>query len=333
MSEKLKLLFFGFGSIGKKHIKIIKNNFNHEIFAYRTNLGQEINDIKVKEINNKKEAFDLKPDIAFITNPTFLHIKTCLECVKHNIALFIEKPISHSLEYVDILNKEITNKKLFTYVGFNLRFHPVVSYLKKFVEQKENPIYFNVICSSYLPCWRPAQDYTKSYSIKEKSGGGIVLELSHEFDYINWLFDGIIKIKGFYGTISNLKVECEDIFEGQIICNKSFGNLHLDFFSRKIERKIQIYYNNEYIEGDLIKNEITKIDENDKKITIFFKNRNEDMYKKQLEFFFNEFKKNNIKCMNNYSEALTTFKKIAKFKEQKNRWKEYNYENIDNNMC
>jgi len=315
-TDKLKILFFGFGSIGKKHAKIIKNNFNHEIFALRTKLGQEKNDLGGKELFDKEEAFDLNPDIAFITNPTFKHTETCLECVKHNIDLFIEKPISNSLDYVDVLDKEISKRNLFTYVGFNLRFHPVVKYLKGFIDGKSNPIYFRAVCSSYLPNWRPTQDYSKSYSSKKDMGGGVILELAHEFDYISWIFDGIKKIDGVYDNVSSLKVDCEDLFEGQIICNKTKGNLHLDFYSRKAERKIQVYYDDLYLEGDLKNYKIRMIDDNDKLETISFKKNSDNMYKKQLEYFFDEYYKNNKECMNNYSDALKTFKKIMEFKER-----------------
>jgi len=317
-TSKIKILFFGLGSIGTKHASIIKDNFDFKLYAYRTKKGQEKNELNIVEFENIKDAFSIKPEIAFITNPTFLHTETALECAKRNIALFIEKPISHSLESVDILDEEISKRNIFTYVGFNLRFHPVVVFLKGFIDKKKSPIYFRAVCSSYLPNWRPAQDYSRSYSAKKDMGGGVILELVHEFDYISWLFDGIKKINGFYDTTSSLKLDCEDLFEGQIICNKTKGSLHLDFFSRNVERKIQVYYDDLYLEADLINYEIRKIDDKNKFETISFKKNSDDMYKKQLEYFFGEYYKNNRGCMNNYSDALKTFKKIMESKEGKN---------------
>ena len=102
-SPRLKILFFGLGSIGKKHAKIIKNNFDFDLFAYRTGKGQEKNDLKIEEFHSLNDAFSINPDIAFITNPTFLHVETALECARRNIDIFIEKPISDSLDKVDLL--------------------------------------------------------------------------------------------------------------------------------------------------------------------------------------------------------------------------------------
>jgi len=315
-SDNLKLLFFGLGSIGKKHISIIKDNFDFEIFAYRTNKGQEKNGFKINEFYNLDEAFSIKPDIAFITNPTHLHIETSLECVKRNIDLFIEKPISNSLGKTDELDKKIKKRKLFSYIAYNMRFHPVISNLLKMLENKEKPIYFRAVCCSYLPNWRPSQNYSKSYSAKKEFGGGVILDLSHEFDYIDWIFGGIKKIDGFYGKVSDLKINSEDILNAQILCKSGIkGDLHLDYFSHKSERKIQIYYKNEYIEGDMIKNTINIL--KDKKIkTINYTCDKDFTYKKQIQYFFKNYQKGNYNIMNNYSEALKLFKKIMEFKKK-----------------
>ena len=316
--DNLKILFFGLGSIGKKHASIIKENFEFETYAYRSKKYQEKNGLQLEEFYNLDEAFSIKPDIAFITNPTHLHIKTSLECVKRNINLFIEKPISHTLEKTDVLNKEIKKRKLFSYVAYNMRFHPVLNNLVEMIGNREKPIYFRTVCSSYLPEWRPDQDYSKSYSSKKEFGGGVILDLSHEFDYINWLFGEIKRIDGFYGKISDLKISSEDILNAQITCKSGLkGDLHLDYFSHKNERKIQIYYKNEYLEGDMIKNTI-KILKNKKEKTIKYNCGKEYTYRKQIDYFFKNYQIRNYNIMNNFSEALKLFKKIMEFKNNNN---------------
>ena len=151
--------------------------------------------------------------------------------------MFIEKPISHSLENIDKLENEIRKRKLLTYVAYNMRFHPIMNNLKELTSGDEKPIYFRAICSSYLPNWRPRQDYSKSYSAKKEMGGGVILDLSHEIDYLTWLFGEIKDIDGYCGKISNLEIDGEDILDAQITCNSNRkGNLHLDCFSRDKER-------------------------------------------------------------------------------------------------
>ena len=124
--KKFKIAFFGLGSIGKKHAKIIMENYDFELIAYRTRKGQEKNKLEIMEFETYDEIFSQKPDIAFITNPTFLHAETALKCVKNDIALFIEKPISHNLKNLDQLEKEIAKRKIYSYIAYHLRFHPVL---------------------------------------------------------------------------------------------------------------------------------------------------------------------------------------------------------------
>lgn len=314
--EKLKLLFFGIGSIGKKHANIIKENYDFDIYAYRTKQGQEKNDLKIKEFTCIEDAFSIKPDVAFITNPTFLHIPTALECTKRNIDLFIEKPISHSIENVNELESEIKQRKLFTYIAYNLRFHPIINNLKNIISTKtEKPIFFKIVCSSYLPDWHPNQDYSKSYSAKNELGGGVVLDLSHEFDYICYLFGEIKNISGYCDKISDLNIESEDILEAHIDLNSGLrGNLHLNYFSLNNQRNIQIYYNDEYFEGDLLKNSIKTVKKNGKEKTLNFQCNINDTYKYQMQYFFEQYLKKNHNIMNNFSEALKTFNKIMEFK-------------------
>ena len=45
-----------------------------------------------------------------------------------------------------------------------------------------------MVCNSFLPNWRSNRDYRKSSSLKKVEGGGVLLELSHEIDYIRNLF-------------------------------------------------------------------------------------------------------------------------------------------------
>jgi len=310
----LKILFFGLGSIGKRHASIIKKYHGHELFAFRTNKGQEINDLKIAEVHNYDDAFKIKPDVAFITNPTFMHIDTALKCTDKGIDMFIEKPLSNSFEGIDKLKQKIKEKNIFVYIGHCMRFHPVIQYLKENVNI-DDVIYTKTTSTSFLPNWRPKQDYSKSFCVDSNRGGGVLLELIHEIDYNSWLFGEIDNIKGKYGAVSNLKSDCEDFAELSVsFKNNIFGDIHLNWFSHNSERVIKIYCNDKYIEGDLLKNEVLiKKDGEDIKKIKFDVERN-DIYKAQLDYFFDSLKKN-ITPMNNLFEASDSLKKILDFKK------------------
>ena len=135
--KNITVLFFGLGSIGKTHARILKNNYNHELIAYRTKKGQEQNDLKIKEIYNIDDAFDEKPDIAFITNPTNLHIQTALECAKRNIALFIEKPITLRGKEARHLKHLALENQVKVMVDFTFTFSAAVAQMRRLIEKGE----------------------------------------------------------------------------------------------------------------------------------------------------------------------------------------------------
>lgn len=314
--EDLKVLFFGLGSIGKRHAIILNKYYNATLYAVRTNKGQETHNLPITEFFNIDDAMKMEPDICFITNPTSFHIPTALECVKHDTPIFMEKPISHTYDNVDKLGEEIDKRNLLVYVAYNMRFHPVIEHLKQIISSDEDkPVYFRVICSSYLPSWRPNQNYEISYSAKKEMGGGVIFDVSHEIDYINWLFGDIQDISGYYDKISNLKINSEDIAEIQLKCNDICGSLHLNYFSHLNERKIQIYYNTKYIEGDLLNNKIITYKNGSVHKFKWILGDREGTFIKQMEFFLEQYKLNNIHLMNNYKEASKVFKKMVEFKE------------------
>ena len=102
------------------------------------------------------------------------------------------------------------------------------------------------------------KDYKKSVSASKKFGGGVLLELSHEIDYIYWIFKNLKIDYSFNKKISNLKINTDDI-----LCmfmndkNNITFNIVLNFFSKINNRKIHIDGKDFSLSGDLIKNELT----------------------------------------------------------------------------
>ncbi|MFH1309414.1 MAG: Gfo/Idh/MocA family oxidoreductase, partial [Candidatus Omnitrophota bacterium] len=266
----MKIVFFGLGSIGKRHAKILVKNFNHECYAFRSGKNVERNDLGLKEIYAWKEVEQVKPDAVFITNPTFMHIDTALKCAEFGSALFIEKPLDASNEKLSILLDKVRSKGLVSYVAYNLRFHPVIECLKEYLENKK-VCHASVYNSSYLSDWRGGKNQINSYSAIKNQGGGVVLDLSHEFDYINYLFGRVQKINGVFDRVTNVTLDAEDFMDAVIKTDKTYVNLHLDFCSRHIERTVKIDCEDEYIFADLVSGKIEFCNEKRETKTKHFK--------------------------------------------------------------
>ena len=222
----MKVLVIGYGSIGKRHIKNLTKLPNLELFV----VTNRTTDNFLKKSNCKifktiEDAIQVKPSFAIICNVTSLHMKSSLLLAKSGIHLFIEKPLSNSLNHINDLLFQCEKQKLITQIGCNLRFHPSIKKVKELLLKKKlgEIISIQIENGSYLPDWHPYEDYKKSYASKEKLGGGVILTCIHEIDYLYWFFGKTRKVSAMSGKISNLVLNVED-----------YALIHLDFFNKMV---------------------------------------------------------------------------------------------------
>ena len=298
---KKKVLIFGFGSIGAKHANLlrrVKKISEIRFFSNRTNT-------EFNTTNHIKDIIKYDPDYILVcseTNQHLQHIKIIEKNFKNKIVL-VEKPLFHKPIKFNFKNNRYC-------VGYNLRFHPVLRFLKKKIKKYEI-FSVSILCNSFLPKWRKNRNYLNSYSSSKKKGGGVLLDLSHEIDYLQWLFGKVNliehkKIK----RISNLKIKSED--SAQItgkIKNINFY-LNLTYFSRFEQRQIIIDSKKETIVADLI-NYNVKIINNKKIKSIKFKNKKNQTYIDQHLDVLN----NQLKNLCSIAEAKNTLSLIKKLKD------------------
>lgn len=278
--KKRNALIIGFGSIGQKHYSILKKlNFFDKIIVYTKQSKFKNRNNFISNLNNN--ITNINPYYVIVSSRTsshFSHLKI-LEKNLSNSLILIEKPLFEK-------NKNFKIKYNKVFVGYNLRFHPIINFLKSYLKNK-NFFSVNIVCKSYLPNWRKNIQYSISNSAKKSYGGGALLELSHEIDYLQWIF-GKIKTVDFSKVkkISKLRVNCED---SAIIIGKTKKidfMLNLNFYSIKKERYLEIYGAKDYIRADLINFQIEIIKNNKKKIIKF--NKKDFSYLKQHKAILNK---------------------------------------------
>lgn len=248
----MNVLLIGFGSIGKRHFEVL-NTF-HKVTSVDVVTRQD-----VKSITSFKALRDVRNlnsyDYFIIASETSKHYEQlkyiCSKVTEKKI--LVEKPL-YDKKYESLE----CNNQIFT--AYNLRFHPVLKKLKHLLKN-EKVYYVNAICGQYLPTWRPEQDYRKSYSADINQGGGVLRDLSHELDYINWLFGNIEKIDSINTKVSDLEINSDDIFTAIAITkDRAIINLTVDYISKIPMRRLIIHTSNHSIEADVIKNSIVVYD-------------------------------------------------------------------------
>jgi CMP-N,N'-diacetyllegionaminic acid synthase len=301
----LKVLIIGYGSIGKRHYKVL-------------NLFDDIKqiDIVTKQILENKRTYvkldeikDLdKYDYFIIASETSKHYGQLkfLETKVKNKIIFCEKPLFEKDYLLSIQNNQI-------FVGYVLRFNPLLQKLKGLIKDSKI-LSINVNCGQYLPSWRPNTDYSKSYSAKKNKGGGVLLDLSHEIDYTQWLCGELQEIKSYQVKISDLEIDSDDLTT--IIGKTSNGtiiSLSIDYISKITYRKILLHTTNYTYKLDFINNSLIQKDKlgNEEKFTINIQ-RN-DLFKAMHKDILN-----NKQYVCKYDEAKSIMKIISTIQEQNN---------------
>ena len=307
-----KIGIIGLGSIANRHIINISRFLKKHQVSYaidvirskgKTAISKDIESI----IENVYYSFEDVPnnyDIMFITNPTSLHYETIKKYSSKTKHMFIEKPIFDNI-YEDIEALNLSDEQVY-YVACPLRYTNVIQYLKDNIDISS--VYSaRVICSSYLPDWRPNIDYRETYSARKDMGGGVSIDLIHEWDYIHYLFGKPNEVINFKGTYSDLEIDSDDISIYIAKYESMLLELHLDYFGRKPIREIQLFTKNDTIVGDLINSSVTFLNENK---NISYGENRDDYQEKEIEYFFDliEGKQNNH---NSIIDAIETLK-IAK---------------------
>jgi spore coat polysaccharide biosynthesis protein SpsF (cytidylyltransferase family) len=124
-----------------------------------------------------------------------------------------------------------------------MRFHPGLQILKELIDSEKlgRVLWLNVEVGQYLPDWRPWQHYRESYSARQELGGGIILDGSHELDYICWLLGRPTEVTCRAEHLSSLDVDVEDsAWIYLTFPERRRAELHLDFVQRAYTRTCKV---------------------------------------------------------------------------------------------
>lgn len=240
----MKALVVGCGASGKRHISNLLQLKNIEGISVYTKNKECLKGLKGDGKINIINALDnTEADFALIANETSKHIDTALFLAAKGMDLFIEKPLSHNQDKIAELKAIAKKKKIKIFVGYNLRYLGAMKYVKDKLSGKIiGDLYFaRIEVGQFLPSWRPDRDYRDSYSASEAKGGGVALDLSHEIDYMRYLFGDPCNWKVLKARVSKLEIDSDDVFEGIYRYDNNFiCNVHMDYLQKDKKREIRI---------------------------------------------------------------------------------------------
>lgn len=253
-----KIAFCGLGSIGKRHLRNVCEYLNQKgktftIDLYRSKVGSDV-PLDIRPLVTSVYSYDdiaesnIMYDVVFVTNPTSVHYDTIQKFKHRTKSFFIEKPVFDKTDIDTSLFEEL--KDTICYVACPLRYSPALLYVKENIDFND-VVSVRSMSSSYLPDWRPDQDYRKCYSAHRDMGGGVGIDLIHEWDYLSAFFGFPDKVFTIQDQISQLEIDSDDIAIYIAKAGNKTIELHLDYFGRKTLRTLELFMKEDTVKCDI----------------------------------------------------------------------------------
>jgi predicted dehydrogenase len=258
----MKALILGLWCIGQRHARNLRTVLEDrvELLSYRVRrLTQVITpaleadasrnverDLGIQVFTDLAAALAQKPAVAFICNPTSVHVSAAAACLDAGCDVFVEKPLSDRLDGVEALIQAAERTQRIAMVGYHLRFNPC---LRAFASVLDSGALGEILAvratvGEYLPGFHPYEDYRQGYAARADLGGGVVLTQIHEFDYLYSLFGPIQSVYALGGHWSHLDIDVEDV--ASTLMEATVGgralpiHLHQDYLQRPAARQCEV---------------------------------------------------------------------------------------------
>src|SRR5512141_1835986 len=241
-----KTLIAGLGSIGRRHLRNLVACGETDIVLLRSHRATLPDD----ELAGYPVETDLpealkkhKPDAVIVANPTALHLDIAIPAAEAGCHILLEKPVSNSLERLDVLQNAAQKSGSKILVGFQFRYHPTLNKVRELIQSNAlgKPLTVHAHWGEYLPQWHPWEDYRQSYAARDDLGGGVIRTLTHPLDYLRYIISEVDSLWSFNGHISALEMDVEDVAEiGLRFSNGAIGGVHLNYFQRPPVHRLEI---------------------------------------------------------------------------------------------
>lgn len=300
---KLTFLQIGLGSMGKRRIRNLFFNGEHNIVGFDVS-PERVEEAKIKYgikvIDDFKKISKENFDAMIISAPPDKHgdyIRFALQNKKH---FFVEHPVSDD-GYDDIFSAKGgpassgKNSSIVMAPSCTFRYYTPIKIMRKILEEKKigKILAFQYHMGQYLPDWHPWDDYRKVYFSKKETSACREI-LPFELIWINWLMNSeIAEISGSITKVSDLEMNADDIILANLkYKNGILGNIMIDVISRKPFRTLRVLGTDGVLEWEKFDSVIKLYDAESQKTEIISvpKGSSEKGYVNEEEMYNDEIK-------------------------------------------
>lgn len=179
---------------------------------------------------------------AVIASPNAYHLEDIGAAISAGCHIMVEKPLAHSIDGVQALLDAAKAGKRVIFAAHNLRFHPAVRAAKAILDSGGlgTPLWARAVAASYLPDWRPQQDYRQGFAADARTGGA-VFDFIHEFDLLAHLLGPYTAEAAMARRSGILDMAAEDCADAILRHVSSLvSTVHIDYVTRPPVRVTEV---------------------------------------------------------------------------------------------
>lgn len=244
----MRCVVVGLGSIGRRHARNLRS-LGHDVVVVRSGTSMDeqqrqfLADVPLPVVYDLQAALEQCPDAVVVANPTSKHVETARAALEAGAHVFVEKPISHTMDGVDELIDLAQRKGRVLFVGYHFRYHPQLQELLALLQRGALGTIRSArfTTGEYLPSWHPYEDYRKSYAARADLGGGAALTQSHDIDTAVWLFGTPRDIQASSKATRALGIDVDDVAEFTFAAERADEvSIHIDYLSQPPVKRLEL---------------------------------------------------------------------------------------------
>jgi predicted dehydrogenase len=296
MNSKTKVLVVGLGSIGLRHARLLSEREDIELSICemaeetRKTAVSVLSDINLVAYPNLRDALHEKPDVVFVCVPDKFHVPVGLQAIESGADIFVEKPVSDSIEPAKSLVAAAGELKKFMQVGYMLRLDEGLKKMKSLVENGDlgNLVGGRAMIGTYITLLN-----AKSND-REVNRNSLIVDYTHELDFIRWFFGNVIEIKAMSSSIGKMEKRPDPNIV-QILLKMENGALvqvHMDYIQFPQRRIFEIYGDKGTLSYDFMTGKIKRFHLQKEHVwedmsVMPIMERWDDLFRKEHEVFLN----------------------------------------------
>jgi predicted dehydrogenase len=185
-----RFLLSGPGLIGKQHAQLILRHPNavlSAVVAPNTPDNRSFaSQVEANRYSNIESALEHEYiDAAIVSSPNSFHFEQAITCIKNNIPVLVEKPLTSDLDTAKALMEKSEALAVPVLVGHHRTYSPLLSEARTFLQSKDFGRLVTVHGSALF--FKPTRYFEDGPWRRQPGGGPILINLIHEIGILRFL--------------------------------------------------------------------------------------------------------------------------------------------------